>query len=106
MGIKPKSRPVVKPKLDATEMEALMRKVGCRCFLCLHCCSPFHVHAAVSTEASVYTCFRRMHANCASSALLSCCCACVQARGEDDEEAAEPDSKAVDHMPGLGFHAG
>jgi hypothetical protein len=29
--MKPKSRPVAKPKLDATEMELLMRKVQCCC---------------------------------------------------------------------------
>lgn len=54
MGLKPKSRPVAKPKLDASEMADLMRK----------------------------------------------------ARGNDGEAAAEPAGEAVDHMPGLGFHAG
>ena len=55
---------MVKPKLDATEMEALMRKVGCCCFPCLPFHSQIHVHAAVSTVVSVYTCssdFKRQH---------------------------------------------
>ena len=52
--MKPKSRPAAKPKLNATEMEVLMRKVGaatCEAVAVVH----ITVRAAVRAAASTVT---------------------------------------------------